>query len=111
MASFVPWIRDSQVAELPPGGEIHDSRRELGGELTVLYVGNVSEYYRMHELFTAVTSTEGVRLIFCTPAEAWEAVGRRSEEHTSELQSRGHLVCRLLLEKKNMSTWSTRLLA
>src|SRR5690625_6747955 len=27
--------------------------------------------------------------------------GTRSEEHTSELQSRGHLVCRLLLEKKN----------
>src|SRR5437660_7863561 len=27
-------------------------------------------------------------------------VNRRSEEHTSELQSRGHLVCRLLLEKK-----------
>src|SRR5690625_6708615 len=26
----------------------------------------------------------------------------RSEEHTSELQSRGHLVCRLLLEKKNV---------
>src|SRR5687768_18301725 len=28
----------------------------------------------------------------------------RSEEHTSELQSRLHLVCRLLLEKKNTST-------
>src|SRR5439155_8501863 len=27
-------------------------------------------------------------------------IGSRSEEHTSELQSRGHLVCRLLLEKK-----------
>src|SRR3989442_8786371 len=27
--------------------------------------------------------------------------GARSEEHTSELQSRPHLVCRLLLEKKN----------
>src|SRR5690625_5732548 len=27
----------------------------------------------------------------------------RSEEHTSELQSRGHLVCRLLLEKKNIT--------
>src|SRR2546429_5831747 len=27
----------------------------------------------------------------------------RSEEHTSELQSRLHLVCRLLLEKKNLS--------
>src|SRR5690625_3050267 len=29
------------------------------------------------------------------------AIVARSEEHTSELQSRGHLVCRLLLEKKN----------
>src|SRR5687768_17796007 len=28
--------------------------------------------------------------------------GLRSEEHTSELQSRLHLVCRLLLEKKNI---------
>src|SRR3989449_8465332 len=30
----------------------------------------------------------------------WPARRRRSEEHTSELQSRLHLVCRLLLEKK-----------
>src|SRR5690554_7312702 len=28
-------------------------------------------------------------------------ISNRSEEHTSELQSRPHLVCRLLLEKKN----------
>src|SRR2546422_5361898 len=43
------------------------------------------------------------------PAGDWErpelcaglcGLGRRSEEHTSELQSRLHLVCRLLLEKK-----------
>src|SRR5690625_6807009 len=33
--------------------------------------------------------------------ERWFAL--RSEEHTSELQSRGHLVCRLLLEKKKKS--------
>src|SRR2546429_2189381 len=36
------------------------------------------------------------RLIFANAAGA-----ARSEEHTSELQSRLHLVCRLLLEKKN----------
>src|SRR5207253_8158133 len=39
-----------------------------------------------------------------TLTQAWVAVALaallRSEEHTSELQSRGHLVCRLLLEKK-----------
>src|SRR5690554_7781738 len=31
--------------------------------------------------------------------------GSRSEEHTSELQSRPHLVCRLLLEKKKISVF------
>src|SRR5437870_6465969 len=30
----------------------------------------------------------------------YRGLPERSEEHTSELQSRGHLVCRLLLEKK-----------
>src|SRR3712207_8924538 len=33
-------------------------------------------------------------------AGAWDVVLLRSEEHTSELQSRQYLVCRLLLEKK-----------
>src|SRR5207253_10026625 len=37
--------------------------------------------------------------LFNRLAEEWAR--KRSEEHTSELQSRGHLVCRLLLEKKN----------
>src|SRR6266498_3774758 len=32
--------------------------------------------------------------------------GRRSEEHTSELQSRPHLVCRLLLEKKKKTNYN-----
>src|SRR5215813_14559980 len=35
------------------------------------------------------------------PGQSWRA---RSEEHTSELQSRPHLVCRLLLEKKKKNT-------
>src|SRR2546422_7790377 len=44
-------------------------------------------------------ATLGVRPLFWTaPARR---VAFRSEEHTSELQSRLHLVCRLLLEKKN----------
>src|SRR5439155_23328501 len=40
------------------------------------------------------------------PSRAWTRPGR-SEEHTSELQSRGHLVCRLLLEKKKTSKSSS----
>src|SRR2546422_5384314 len=37
------------------------------------------------------------------PSKTGKRVKTRSEEHTSELQSRLHLVCRLLLEKKNVS--------
>src|SRR5215510_4817351 len=44
------------------------------------------------------------RIIWCLRLPAARATATpasgRSEEHTSELQSRGHLVCRLLLEKK-----------
>src|SRR5690625_5730173 len=39
-------------------------------------------------------------------ADCAQTCSQRSEEHTSELQSRGHLVCRLLLEKKKIITES-----
>ena len=35
------------------------------------------------------------------PSNRYVPIMRRSEEHTSELQSQAYLVCRLLLEKKN----------
>src|SRR2546430_7405184 len=38
---------------------------------------------------------------------ASSGIGRRSEEHTSELQSQSNLVCRLLLEKKKKKTSPT----
>src|SRR3989442_10373363 len=43
------------------------------------------------------TSSQGRPRGAWVPSCSWR---RRSEEHTSELQSRPHLVCRLLLEKK-----------
>src|SRR5690554_7389593 len=45
--------------------------------------------------FTETPVTSNITLI-----AKWEEEIIRSEEHTSELQSRPHLVCRLLLEKK-----------
>src|SRR5436305_5329707 len=41
-----------------------------------------------------------LRHVYARYGEREVAQGNRSEEHTSELQSRPHLVCRLLLEKK-----------
>src|SRR5438445_12613455 len=42
--------------------------------------------------------------MICSTDAGASASGRRSEEHTSELQSRQYLVCRLLLEKKKNAT-------
>src|SRR3989449_2665924 len=53
---------------------------------------SVLEWCGEHSLFG--------KAITCVAATTLLEQGRRSEEHTSELQSRLHLVCRLLLEKK-----------
>src|SRR3712207_7108371 len=45
----------------------------------------------------------------CAPARGRRRRGPRSEEHTSELQSRQYLVCRLLLEKKKTTIHFQRL--
>src|SRR2546422_4751516 len=47
--------------------------------------------------------SSGTRTRECSPSTGGQKNGR-SEEHTSELQSRLHLVCRLLLEKKKNSS-------
>src|SRR5689334_24629584 len=44
----------------------------------------------------------------CRPALSRPAARKRSEEHTSELQSQFHLVCRLLLEKKKKTRDAAR---
>src|SRR2546429_2949566 len=52
------------------------------------------------ESVAAPSRTGAARARRCHRRKAWSGPYRRSEEHTSELQSRLHLVCRLLLEKK-----------
>src|SRR5438445_5750275 len=45
----------------------------------------------------------------CRWAASCAGVAVRSEEHTSELQSRQYLVCRLLLEKTNIEKWTEKI--
>ncbi|MGO1562763.1 MAG: glycosyl transferase family 1, partial [Actinomycetaceae bacterium] len=72
IATHVPHLRPEQMKPLPPGGAIQDVPR-TDGPFTLLYVGNVTSYYRMHELLRAVDATDGVHLLLCTPRESWEA--------------------------------------
>src|SRR5690348_17641003 len=51
--------------------------------------------------FGSRTSGFGIQCSRCSTSMSFSASTGRSEEHTSELQSPVHLVCRLLLEKKN----------
>src|SRR5436309_12241621 len=62
-----------------------------------------SHFYLEGQIALAVPREHGGVQIYTStqhPGEVQHMVARRSEEHTSELQSRENLVCRLLLEKK-----------
>src|SRR5690625_6487202 len=63
---------------------------------------DVSSVTDMSYMFIGDTNPNEDGVIFNQDISEWDvsSVINRSEEHTSELQSRGHLVCRLLLEKK-----------
>src|SRR5690625_6227559 len=62
-----------------------------------------SKILKIMKLITVLMMVVCVHLSAHTPPSS-EQLLIRSEEHTSELQSRGHLVCRLLLEKKKYMT-------
>src|SRR3989442_1970142 len=60
--------------------------------------------FESHDWFDFLSPSQAIRLCRLLETERWATSLSRSEEHTSELQSRPHLVCRLLLEKKNTLT-------
>src|SRR3712207_8619737 len=66
---------------------------------TTLFRSNEPLRFAQGERVTLVAKDEAARLRAVVPV-ADRAAAVRSEEHTSELQSRQYLVCRLLLEKK-----------
>src|SRR5258708_29688247 len=71
-------------------GELLDTRRQRNGSANL----GAGPFRRVHDLTR--------RRIENSMVERLETYANiRSEEHTSELQSPDHLVCRLLLEKKN----------
>src|SRR2546422_5292314 len=69
--------------------------RDPAGELLSIFQPDESSAGRLESFMHVEVDRQS------DPAKLAEL--ERSEEHTSELQSRLHLVCRLLLEKKNLS--------
>src|SRR5690625_6080616 len=91
------------------------SSRPAGRKSRSMTISEIAEVRKLGRDATS-TSAEPSRIVVASTAarlpsafgsmptsRSWASNRRpraRSEEHTSELQSRGHLVCRLLLEKK-----------
>src|SRR5439155_16038740 len=93
------------ISPLPPHPALHSFPTRRSSDLAM----SVLLYRRRQNLLQLLPFVGGaiaalavvalvVSLVYA-PTE-YRSLKLRSEEHTSELQSRGHLVCRLLLEKK-----------
>src|SRR5947209_14226197 len=76
---------------------LHSFPTRRSSDLSILVLIQRSHSIPGAMCFTATSSSSSATVTELTE-QKWQS---RSEEHTSELQSRQYLVCRLLLEKKN----------
>src|SRR5690625_922196 len=115
MSRTLVLVRHAKTASDPPGGVGGDHARALtdrghrDAAAAAAWLANNDVNVDAALISTARRTVQTAELLGrAIPIEGAEladdvyAAAARSEEHTSELQSRGHLVCRLLLEKKNI---------
>src|SRR5690625_5466704 len=88
--SVLYWFSSGTISKITPQRDLPDFPQ-------------VARLNSLHRIFPVLTTP----LLLAYLEQLSIAAGRipRSEEHTSELQSRGHLVCRLLLEKKELRAY------
>src|SRR5690606_39721737 len=107
IVSSLTWFR-ALCSFTRCGGQRHrhsfPTRRssDLGNEVKQ-FESEFASYCGTKHCIGVANGLDALILIF----RAYKELGKlqsRSEEHTSELQSRENLVCRLLLEKKNMTS-------
>src|SRR5690554_7723277 len=92
---------DTKMREIRSSGKVFGTER-----IAVMAALNITHELLVRDTMSHATSN----LLRAMDNRLDEALGEssRSEEHTSELQSRPHLVCRLLLEKKKITTKQTQ---
>src|SRR5690625_6122219 len=104
------WVKDQEVADDKSLETVYqsylqamligyqDNFEQLGKTITI----GLEDFANYVSDETQACFIDSVELYYdCSLTRMGITLVDRSEEHTSELQSRGHLVCRLLLEKKN----------
>src|SRR2546422_7550097 len=98
-----PLMYSEVYLKLEPLGleRVAQALRAAGHEVRLLDLQIFSHKDYVRELDTFKPRAVGFSLNYLANEKPTARGLKRSEEHTSELQSRLHLVCRLLLEKKN----------
>src|SRR6267143_6061424 len=91
---LLPTVNSTEVVTAPT----HTSRHATGASGRTLKIVAKRTVTTIRE--TSRLSASSTIPALLTPPSASPMATTRSEEHTSELQSQFHLVCRLLLEKK-----------
>src|SRR5690625_2047833 len=95
--------KDSNIKRGRPNTKGKNKGINIDDRIKKLFKIGLNRYYYTQKEISLRTTYELIIKEFFTVEKVKEngkTVPLRSEEHTSELQSRGHLVCRLLLEKK-----------
>ena len=96
-----PWVAGLLAYLIPGAGHLYQRRLFKAGVYFVCIFGTFLYGMHLGEWKVVYWTENPGRYKFGEPGK------RRSEEHTSELQSRRNLVCRLLLEKKKKRTKNT----
>lgn len=79
MADYVPIFPKNRTKALPPGSQVKDILRTEQEGIDLLYIGGLSEHYRLHEAVRAVVATPDIRMTICTREKEWEAVRNEYE--------------------------------
>src|SRR3712207_4747855 len=95
----ISFATNHGIDSLHLGGHIHLSHRSRRINAT-MFLRNITERTGRTQVADGVSGRMLQHIIGHTHKRVLLAKHLRSEEHTSELQSRQYLVCRLLLEKK-----------
>src|SRR3712207_8073165 len=92
------FFNDTATTEIYPLS-LHDAL-PIFLQGTIRRAAGADQRHRMQLLPSVQRAGAGIPALRHSPGRKHALPGLRSEEHTSELQSRQYLVCRLLLEKK-----------
>lgn len=86
MLDYVPYIKQSIASALPPANDFLKNMpiRQISPPLKLLYVGGISDSYKMHELLKGVSKTENIELTICTREEDWHNTCHEYSKYLSD---------------------------